>query len=60
MSKLSEKLRKGLRRFFIVLGVSAASLIIAACYGMPVNEDESENENSTEENIKAEINEKDN
>ena len=49
MATFSEKCRKMLRRIFIILGVSAISLMFAACYGMPIDDGEQENENSTEE-----------
>jgi len=35
MKKLKEKSRKLLRNVFMVLGVTAISLIFQACYGMP-------------------------
>ena len=42
MTGFSGKLRKGLRKFFIFLGVAAISLVFQACYGMPPDDLEDE------------------
>jgi len=38
MTGLSGNFRRGLRRFFLFLGVAAVSLVFQACYGMPIDE----------------------
>ncbi|MCL2175554.1 MAG: hypothetical protein FWB73_05870 [Treponema sp.] len=42
MTELSNSFRKGLRKFFIFLGVAAISLVFQACYGMPPDDLEDE------------------
>ncbi|MCL2602047.1 MAG: hypothetical protein FWD91_04450 [Treponema sp.] len=47
MKKLTEKWRRLLRRIFIAFGVAAISITFAACYGMPMPDDYSEDEETS-------------
>jgi len=38
MKKISEKTRRLLRKIYMVLGVTAISLLFQACYGMPMDD----------------------
>jgi len=38
MKRFSAKVRKVLRKIYLILGVSAVSLTIMACYGMPTGD----------------------
>jgi len=58
MRKFSEKCRKGLRNFFLIIGVSAVSLIFQACYGPPMDSYEWDEENKGTESSKDESKEK--
>jgi hypothetical protein len=49
MKKFSEKSRKGLRKLFLILGVSAVSLLFQACYGCLMDTLDWENEYFTTE-----------
>ena len=49
MKKLSEKSRKILRKIYLVLGVAAISLVFQACYGMPMDYYDGEEDVKTEE-----------
>jgi len=48
MTRISGKFRKGLRNLFIFLGVAAISLVFQACYGMPIDDYDDEEESRTE------------
>jgi len=48
MTRFSDKFRKGVRRFFIFLGVAAVSLIFAACYGPAPMPDDWENDGGSD------------
>ncbi|MCL2181203.1 MAG: hypothetical protein FWB83_08745 [Treponema sp.] len=49
MKKVLEKGRKTLRRLFLILGAASVSLIFQACYGMPMDTYEYEDEGTTGE-----------
>jgi len=54
MQRFSEKCRRGLRNFFLFLGVSAISLVFQACYGMPLDDwDEDEGRRTEGESLDA-------
>jgi len=57
MQRFSEKCRKGLRKFFLILGVAAVSLVFQACYGMPMEDWEDDlPEDNSEESLSEENN----
>ena len=57
MQKFSEKFRRGLRKIFLVIGVSAVSLIFQACYGPPIDNFDWEDEKKTDAEIESAENE---